>query len=420
MFKKAKQKIVYSILAILSAVLVGTLGMICLSSYLSAIAQNYRVLEKHMEMTSFAPKDGPMDKNDLREKEVPGLLDFDRHGPGKIQHNLEIGTFYEVKLLPDGSAAVIENGAEGVYTDAELVELAARVCSQSKGRIGDLLYMVTSRNEETHVCFMDNTVVSEGFTRLFLFTLLFGVIAMIAIAFISVHIANRIVAPMEETYQKQKQFTADAGHELKTPVAVVAANIELLQREIGENKWLENIAYENNRMRELITELLDLSRNENQEMERTMTDLSRLVNSTILPYEAAAFEKHILIETDIAEGIFANVNEKSIQQLVAILVDNAISHTQCMDGNSETVSVTLLASKGTAILRVSNPGEEIPEEDREKLFERFYRADCSREYTGHYGLGLAIAKAISDANHSKITVSCQEHTVTFSVVFPAK
>ncbi len=420
MFKKAKQKIVFSILAILSAVLLGTLGMICLSSYMSATAQNYRVLEKHIEMATSNVKNGVIGKNDIRKNDEYGWLDFVGHGPKKIQRNLEIGTFYEVKLLADGSITVMENGAAGIYTDEELVNLAVKVCGRDKGHIGKLIYMVNSQHGETMVCFMDNTVVSEGFARLFLFTLLFGVIAMVAITFISIRIANRIVMPMEEMYQKQKQFTADAGHELKTPVAVVAANIELLQREIGENKWLDSIAYENNRMRELVTELLELSRSEQRQMECAVTDLSRIVNSTILPYEATAFEHHIMIETEIAEGVLANVNEKSIQQLVAILIDNAISHTKCMGDNTATIFVTLQQAKGTAILRVSNPGEEIPESEREKLFERFYRADGSHEFTGHYGLGLAIAKAISDANHSKISVSCQEHMVSFSVVFPAK
>lgn len=420
MFKKAKRKIVCSILAILSAVLLVTLGMIYISSYLSATAQNFRVLEEHVQMVNFNAKDAAFIRNEAGKPEVRRPMELDEHGQVKIQHHLEIGTFYEVKLLSDGSAEVIENGAASIHDDTELIELASRVIAGSKGHIDDLIYIVSQRNGETYVCFMDNTVVSESFTRLFMFTLLFGVIALIAIAFISIRIADRIVAPMEESYQKQKQFTADAGHELKTPVAVAAANIELLQREIGENKWLDNIAYENRRMHELVSELLELARHENRQVERNMTNLSLLVNSSILPYEASAFENHILLETEIADGIYAKVNENGIRQLVSILIDNAISHTECPEGRNETVSVKLMSCKGGAVLRVTNPGDEIPESMRKKLFERFYRADSSREYTGHYGLGLAIAKEIADANHAEISVACQDHSITFSVVFPAK
>lgn len=411
MFRKAKRKIVISILTILCAVLVGTLSMIYLSSYVSVTSQNYGILEKHVEMVANGAGFG----FDSR-----GMPSDNMRGQGKMKRGLEIGTFYAVKFMKDGTRVVIENGADGIYTDDELISLAESVYTKERGSTGDLLYIVTSINGETNVTFMDNTVFTESFTRLFLFTLLFGVIAIVSIAFISVHLANRIVSPMEETYKKQKQFIADAGHELKTPIAAVAANIELLSREIGENKWLENISYENARMRELVTDLLELARNESKTIEKKMTDISRLVNGSILPLEASAFEKNILIESDIADGLTSNVDEKSISQLVTILLDNAISHTAVKGDEQGTVSVKLFKESGTVMLSISNPGEEIPESEREKLFERFYRTDSSHEFTGHYGLGLAIAKAIADANGAGISVTCQNSLVTFTVSFPKK
>ena len=416
MFKKAKRRIVITILAILCAVLVGTLSMIYLSSYMSVTSQNYKILEQHAEM--MANRDGSGPKEDFLNEN--GMPSGDMRGQGKIKRGMEVGTFYAVKQTGNGSWAVIENGADGVYTEDELIALAESIGQKEKGNTGELIYIVRTSGGEKVITFMDNTTFSESFRRLFLFTLLFGVIAIAPITLISVRIADRIVAPMEETYEKQKQFTADAGHELKTPIAAVAANIELLSREIGENKWLDNIAYENERMRELVTELLELARNENRTAERQMTDLSRLVNGAILPFEASAFEKNILIESDIAEGITANIDEKGIGQLVTILVDNAVSHTEVKEGEIGKVLVDLSEKKGLPVLTVSNFGEEISESEREKLFERFYRTDSSHEYTGHYGLGLAIAKAISDANESKISVDCRDGLVTFTVEFPVK
>ena len=420
MFKQAKKRIVISILAILCAVLVATLGLIYLSSYMSVTSRNYQVLEKHAEMLTRGPQqeqDNGFPGNRPHEAGQPGE---DMRGDGKFDRNLEIGTFYAVRLSPDGTAAVIENGADGVYSNEDLIGLAGSVRTDTKGKTGDLLYVVKQADADAIVCFMDNTVFSESFSRLFYFTLLFGVIALAAIAFISLRIAERIVSPMEETYKKQKQFTADAGHELKTPIAAVAANIELLRRETGENQWLENIAYENERMRDLVTELLELAQSENKTVVRQPADLSRLVNGAILPLEAAAFEHDVLFEADIADNVTANVDEKSVAQLVAILLDNAVSHTGRGDGEQGTVSVKLCEAKGAALLSVTNPGEEIPESEREKLFERFYRGDSSREFSGHYGLGLAIAKAIADANAAKIAVDCKNGLVTFSVTFPTK
>jgi len=417
MFKKAKQKIVFSILAILGAVLLGTLGMIYISSYISTTAQNYKVLEQQMENMLRDPKAGQPDQNaDALDDMQPRPFD-DIRGPKRIQRNLEIGTFYCIKILSDGTSEVIENGANGLYTNDELTEFAKEVSSKTKGKKDNLLYLVSEKDGTIFVCFMDNSMFSENFTRLFLFTLLFGAIAMIPITFISIYIANRIISPMEESYEKQKQFTADAGHELKTPVSVVATNLELLRREVGDNKWLDNISYENERMRHLIIQLLELARNENQEIERNNVDISHIVEGAILPYEAIAFEKNILIEEDIAKNVTAKVNEKSIEQFTAILLDNAISHSKCEKGEFGKVTIKLIQSKGAAILSVSNPGDEIPEAERKKLFERFYRTDSSHEFTGHYGLGLAIAKSIADANNAKIEVLCKDGIVTFQARF---
>lgn len=413
MFRKAKRKIVLSILAILCAVMAGTLGLVYVASYMSVTAENYRVLEKHAET---------VETDGLKEAQ-PGInAEAKRQGDarmkGRTERNLEVGTFYAVRLEPDGSARVVQNGAEGMYSDEELISIAQQV-SGKKGRSGELLYIVTEKGGAAYVSFMDNTVFTDSFTRLFLFILLFGVLSAGIIAVISVKLADRIVSPMEQSYEKQKQFTADAGHELKTPVAAVAANIELLSREIGPNKWLDNISCENGRMQTLITQLLELARNDNKTIEKAPFDLSRLLNGAVLLQEASAFEQNVLLETDIPDGITVSADENSVSQLITILLDNAISHTQAENGETQTVTAALSASKGGVTLSVTNPGEEIPEDRREKIFERFYRMDSSREFTGHYGLGLAIAKSIADANGAKLSVDCHDGMVTFQAVFPA-
>ena len=417
MFKKAKRKIVLSILAILCAVLVDTLGMIYLASFLSVTLNNFEILEKRTEMLT---NNTPIEQKGIMGDKKPddfGIMGEDMHGPDKMERNLQIGTFYAVKFSSSGETVVIENGADGLYSDDDLISIAESVREKEKGRTGELLYIVTNNGGETVVSFMDNTVFTDSFSMLFWFTVLFGIIAIIVITFISVYIANRIVSPMEETYQKQKQFTADAGHELKTPIAAVSANAELLRREIGENKWLSNIEFENERMKALVTELLELARNENKTVDKKPCDLSHLVTGTILPLEATAFEKGVIIESNIESGIVANIDEKSIGQLVTILVDNAISHTTQKGEEPAVVKVDLFSHKGNSVLTISNPGEAIPESEREKIFERFYRTDNSHEFTGHYGLGLAIAKNIANINDAKISVSCPDGLVSFKVVF---
>lgn len=421
MFKKAKQKIVITILAILTAVLAGTLTLVFVSSYYSTIGQNYEVLETHLVM--LADESNP-NRNQIKGPKDPGHKEGrpvpfgpNMTGEKKIQRHLKLNTFYTVKIAADGRAEVLENGADALFSNEELIEYARKFASKTRGRTSEFLYIVGEKDGDMLVCFMDNIVLTDSFMRLLLYTLLFGAIALAIITFISIRIAGRIVAPMEESYLKQKQFTADASHELKTPIAAMAANIDILKRDIGENKWLDNISYENERMRELVTELLELARNENRIVQKTSTDISYLVNGTVVSMEAAAFEKNILIESEIEDGITANVDEKGISQLVTILVDNAISHTTSVKGDLNRIFVKLYETKGKIVFSVSNPGEEIPINERNKLFERFYRTDSSHEFSGHYGLGLAIAKSIADANDAKITVECKDGFVVFKVFF---
>ena len=424
MFKKAKRKIVLSILAILGAVLVGTLAMIYLSSYLSVTAKNFEVLEKRADMLPMVGKEMRQPEGQGQGHQEAGRQEGNLPDQGRMERRLELETFYAVVLHADGGAGIIERGPDGVYTEEELIGFAYGIGDRTKGKIGDLLYVVREAagdlTGDRIVCFMDNTVFTDSFGRIFLFTLIFGILAMGIIAFISAKLADRIVSPMEETYQKQKEFTADAGHELKTPIAAVAANVELLKREVGENQWLDNISHENERMRELVTDLLELARNENRSLEKEVTDLGQVVNGAILPLEAAAFEKNILIESNIGEGIKAFANGKSIGQLVTILLDNAIAHTSADTKAVARIRVDLTASKGTVLLQVANPGEPIPEAEKEKIFERFYRSDSAHEYTGHYGLGLAIAKAIADANDGKLSLDCRGGEVIFTLSLAGK
>ena len=168
-------------------------------------------------------------------------------------------------------------------------------------------------------------------------------------------LANRIVSPLEESYQRQKQFISDAGHELKTPVAVINANVELLSREIGENQWLSNIQYENERMSALIIQLLDLARTEQAKPQMESVDLSRLVWGEALPFETVAYESGLTLNNTISENVYVSGNSVQLRQLTSILLDNAIRHST----SGGEVELILKKEKNYAVLSVINDGEEI-------------------------------------------------------------
>ena len=234
------------------------------------------------------------------------------------------------------------------------------------------------------------------------------------IIIISTKITSWIIKPVIETFNKQKQFITDASHELKTPVAVIMANAEALENEPEETKWLENIKSESERMNELISNLLDLAKLENgaQKEEYNTEDLSKIIEREILTFESLMYENKIKLTYNIEENIKLNCNKMQMKQLIAILLDNAIKHSE----KEGEIKVTLQKEKNEINLKVTNKGKEIPKEMQEKIFERFYRADESRNRnTNRYGLGLAIAKSIVTNHNGKIEVQSINGYTTFTI-----
>ncbi len=325
----------------------------------------------------------------------------------------------------DATGAVIEtmNDVQPVMSDEVLQSTAwsFKELGREGGTGAGLVYRVTEAADGTfYVVMMDNTVMEDSVSALLLNTVVYGAIALVLLFIISWKLAGRIVKPLEESYEKQKQFISDAGHELKTPISTVNANAELLAREVGDNQWLNNIRFENKRMQDLVTQLLDLARTENVDPVMEDVDLSRIVIGGTLPFESVAFDKGFMIDTDVVDNIHVSGDSRQLGQLISTLTDNALSHAlKGESGNFMTIKVSLRRDKNNAILTVSNPGEEIPVSEREKIFERFYRSDVSRELNGHYGLGLAIAKAIVTAHHGHIHVECQDGITSFVAVIPA-
>ena len=414
MFKKSRRKIVASIMSILVLLWVGTLGVIYASSYFEMSKKNREMLQAHAQMYNLPnafdeimPHDRPMPGGDHNFK--PG---FNPDSP-----KFQLTTFYTVAVSYDGTVLEIKNETPTIYTDDDLVHLAKQIINGEKnsGTKNNLAFYKVDKDGYFLVVFMDNTVINESAMTLLRYTLIFGGVALVLFFFLSVYLARKIVHPLEESYRKQKQFISDAGHELKTPVSVINANADLLSREIGDNQWLQNIQYENERMGVLVSQLLELARTEDVTPQMEHIDLSRLVTCGVLPFESLAYENGLRLNLQITDGIITLGNSTQLSQLVSILVDNAIRHSH----NGKDVFVSLTQTRNTVVLSVINDGEPIQGEQTAQLFERFYRADEARNGEDkHYGLGLAIAKAIVEAHHGKIEVSCYDGKVCFDARFP--
>ncbi len=411
MFKSSKRKIVAAILSVLVVLLFGSFCVIYLASYAQMTNENRQLLEQYVEEYSLRGRDLAAEDPKAGQKEKdPG------HPPAEPPA-LELSTFYSVAISKNGQVLKVDTADISTLDEDALTQLALAVIEngKSEGVESHLAYRTADKGGYTLVAFLDNTLILESAGTLITYTLIFGGVTLILLFFLARYLADRIVAPLEESYQRQKQFISDAGHELKTPVAVVNANVEILSREIGENQWLANIQYENQRMSALILQLLDLARTENVVPQMETIDLSRLVYGELLPFESVIYENGLVLESHIDENLHVVGNSVQLKQLTSILVDNAILHS----ADGKEIGLTLTKEKNSAVLIVSNDGEEIPKEQRKYMFERFYRLDTAR--TGedkHYGLGLAIAKAITMTHKGSIDVRCQDGKVEFLVKLP--
>lgn len=243
--------------------------------------------------------------------------------------------------------------------------------------------------------------------------------SLVIIYLISKKVSELIVKPVEETLEKQKQFISDASHELKTPLAVIEANSDVLENEIGENKWLKYIQNETESMDKLVNELLLLAKTENIEEIKSyeQINISKETEISIAMFESMAYEKRVKINSNIQPDIFLNCDRQDIAHILSTLIDNAIKHSE----PEKTIEIKLVKEKNNIILQVKNEGKLIPEEQREKIFERFYRIDKSRNRNEkRYGLGLAIAKTSVEKYDGKIGVECENNTVNFKVIIPIK
>ena len=247
-----------------------------------------------------------------------------------------------------------------------------------------------------------------------------GSASFLAFFLISLFLAYWAVKPVEQAWKQQRQFVADASHELKTPLTVILTNAELLQSqeydEAPRSQFSGSILTMAHQMRGLVESLLELARVDNGTVKAAIThvDLSQIVSDAVLPFEPLFFENDLEIQTDIEAGVVLKGSETHLRQVTEILLDNAMKYS----APSSTVQMTLKRRGSRCLLSVSSPGEPISQEDLKNIFKRFYRADKVRSMNHSYGLGLAIAESIVQEHHGRIWAESKDDCNTFFVELP--
>ena len=212
--------------------------------------------------------------------------------------------------------------------------------------------------------------------------------------------SKRAVKPIAESYEKQKQFITDANHELKTPLTLILANVDIAEAELGENEWLDDIKAEGHRMTELVNQLVALSRMDEENPKMTVSEvlLGELIFDTVSEFEALANDRGKNISLSVDRSITYFGDEMLLHRLVGILLDNAVKY--CDEHGEITIN---LEKRRHIVLTVENTYSAVGEIELNKLFDRFYRADKARKFTGGYGVGLSMAKAIVEKHKGEIS-----------------
>lgn len=282
-------------------------------------------------------------------------------------------------------------------------------------------YKVETSTSGYRIAFTDiSNNVSTLTGMLSAFAIVAVVSSILALLF-SRYFANRAIEPMKETFQKQKQFVSDASHELKTPLTIINTNVDLVlsnedQSVVSQKQWLTNIKNEVNRTSTLTNNLLYLSKMDATEFKDSeRINISSQIEQCTLSLEAIAYEKQLTFETKIKEELYVKGSPTMINQLIIILLDNAIKYSE----ENTKIEVILGSSSKHVNLQIINQSKTIPSEKLEHLFDRFYRADDSRNsQSGGHGLGLAIASNIIDKHHGKITVNSKDNKFIVEVKLP--
>ena len=264
------------------------------------------------------------------------------------------------------------------------------------------------------IIIIDTSSINEKLNSDLLISFLILILTELLIYLLSKKITEWITKPALDSYNKQKDFIADASHELKTPLAVIMASSDELKVTKSNIKYLDNIKRESERMNKLITSLLDLSKleNNNKEMFREF-NLSKVIEKACLTFESIAYENNLEIESNVAKDIKYLGIEDEIYEVMCILIDNAIKHS-----NKDTkIKVNLIDDKKDYVIHVINTGDEIEKGEEEKIFERFYRSDKGRNRDANrYGLGLAIAKNIVNNHNGIIKAKSSNGETIFEVI----
>lgn len=402
MFRKLKLKFIAISTFSMMIVLFFVLGIIILITYKNTLSEIYSTLEFISEH-SFS--NSTFDENAYKDKDITPETQYETRYITVICNNGEYNINSE-------HIAAIDESEIDTFIDLALSSSKERGIYTFDG----LSYAFIKKDTKTgfRLTIMDCTRNISSVNLFIRFSFYIGAVSMLLLILILSVFARRVAQPYIKNAEAQKQFITNASHELKTPLAVISANTEVIELMNGKSEWTESTINQVNRMSELISQLVVLSKLEERE-DLVLTDvcISEQAAKSVANYKTVAETRGLTFDSEIEEDIHINADEKGVYELINILLDNAIKYAD--DGGN--VSVRLARKGKNAIINVSNDYEEGDGVDFSRFFDRFYREDKSHssEKQG-YGIGLSMAESLVGMFKGRISVSYKKPVITFTVV----
>ena len=330
---------------------------------------------------------------------------------------------FVAEVLPSGTVRVSGSNYYDLQDEDTLLPLVtAALSADADSGVLPAQHMRYFRLEgalTVRIAFMDSTFEQATLRSLVRVCLLIGAAALLVLFGLSWLLSGFVTRPVARTWQNQQQFLSDASHELKTPLTVILSSADLLKTSAQpeQRQYVDNISVESRRMKALVEDMLTLSRTESgRAAPFAPLDLSDLVTDAALRFEPVAFEAGHPLQYDIQNGASLSGDRQQLDQLLEILLDNAVKYA----AKDAPIRLTLDISGRNAVLAVENPGEPIPPDKLPHLFDRFYRVDDARTGAGGFGLGLAIARQIVRRHKGTITAASDAHATRFTVTLPLR
>lgn len=424
MIKKLRIKFITASMLSLALVLLVILGGINAMSYRKTVADADAILSVlAASQGRFPQKMPPAESGDFQKMppESKTLGDGMLRKRGFSDETPYESRFFSVLLDENGKVLGTDTGMIAAVDQSTAAEYAREVwgSGRSRGFLGDYRFICSGEAGGVRVIFLDCGRGLSNFRAVLLASISISLLGLLAVLLLLVLFSGRIVTPVAESYEKQRRFITDAGHEIKTPLTIIGADADLLELDWGESEWLTDIKRQTQRLTGLTNDLIELSRMDEERPQLSCIEfpLSDVTEEVVQSFQGPAKAKKKELVMEIQPLLSFTGDENALRQLVSILMDNAVKYSP----EGGRISAALEKEGRFVKLTVSNTtAQPVEKEQLNRLFDRFYRADPSRsQATGGYGLGMSIARSIVVAHRGKIqAISPGENTLTVLVSLP--